>query len=104
VLERNGHYSLTLLYQQQRRLAFIVKHFPPNHDSMPIREYCDNNPYEILRVIEKIYSDMNLSEWTNAGGSEFYFRALVAVLYHIVDSIAYEIDGELDILEGSDSY
>jgi hypothetical protein len=28
---------------------------------------------------------------------------LVAVLYDTVDGIAYEIDGELDILEGSDS-
>jgi hypothetical protein len=46
---------------------------------------------------------MNLSGWTNAGNSEFYFRALIAVFYHPVDSIAYEIDGELDILKGSDS-
>jgi hypothetical protein len=46
---------------------------------------------------------MNLSEWTNAGGSEFYFRALVAVPYDTVDGIAYEIDGKLDILEGSES-
>jgi hypothetical protein len=54
---------------------------------IPNREYCDD-PYEILTVIEKIYSDMNLSEWTNAGGSKFYFRALVAVPYDTVDGIA----------------
>jgi hypothetical protein len=42
------------------KVTLIVKYFPPNHDGMPIHEYCDNDPYEILRVIEKIYSDMNL--------------------------------------------
>jgi hypothetical protein len=46
---------------------------------------------------------MNLSEWLNAGGSEFYFKALVLVPYNTVDRIAYEIDGKLDILEGSES-
>jgi hypothetical protein len=42
------------------KVTLIIKHFPPNHDGVPIREYCDNDPYEILRVIEKIYSAMNL--------------------------------------------